>query len=175
MPVMTEFVLLIRRVLFATAVCAGLLWLPPTAGAVAASPSDGRRAFVEIRTSSIDTTAVAPGRSLPHIDRLAWNRSRSLHRDHSKSDTGHRNYAQNTGRPKDHDRARDAVRRGQALPLAQIIRSLQATCPGTFLNAKLERRGDMLAYRVQLLRPSGRRVTMIVDAQSGRVVGGSCR
>ena len=86
-----------------------------------------------------------------------------------------RDVAQNKRRPKDHDRARDAVRQGEALPLAQIIRSLQATCPGTFLNAQLERRGNALAYRVRLLRPSGRRVTVIVDARSGRMIGGSCR
>ena len=61
------------------------------------------------------------------------------------------------------------------LPLGQIIRSLQSACPGTFLNAKLEQRGDTLAYRVLLLRPSGKRVTMIVDARSGRVIGGRCR
>ena len=83
--------------------------------------------------------------------------------------------AQNRRRPKDHDRARDAVRRGQALPLGEIIRRVQAACPGTFLNAKLGQRGNTLAYRVQILRPSGRRVTMTVDARTGRVIGSNCR
>lgn len=72
------------------------------------------------------------------------------------------------------DRARDAVRRGQALPLAQIIGGLQNRCPGTFLGAQLIRTRQGLAYQVRILRPSGRRVTLLVDAGSGAVVRGRC-
>ncbi len=72
------------------------------------------------------------------------------------------------------DRARDAVRRGQALPLAQIIRGLKNYCPGTFLDAALVRSRQGLAYQVRILRPSGRRVTLLVDAGSGAVVRGRC-
>ena len=72
------------------------------------------------------------------------------------------------------DRARDAVRRGQALPLAQIIGRLQNYCPGTFLGARLVNTRQGLAYRVRILRRSGRRVTLLVDAGSGAVVRGRC-
>ncbi len=78
------------------------------------------------------------------------------------------------GRRNDHDRARDAVRRGQALPLAQIISGLRNRCPGTFLDAALVKTRQGLAYRVRILRRSGRRVTLLVDAGTGAVVGGRC-
>lgn len=72
------------------------------------------------------------------------------------------------------DRARDAVRRGQALPLAQIIGGLQNYCPGAFLGARLVNTRQGLAYQVRILRRSGRRVTLLVDAGSGAVIRGRC-
>ncbi len=73
------------------------------------------------------------------------------------------------------DRARDAVRGGQARPLAEIITGLQNVCPGTFLGASLQRQGQGYLYRVQILRPSGRRITFLVDAGTGAIVSGRCR
>ncbi len=61
------------------------------------------------------------------------------------------------------------------MPLAKIIGGLQNRCPGTFLEAKLQRTRQGLAYRVRILRPSGKRVTMLVDAATGAVVSGRCR
>ncbi|MBK19953.1 MAG: hypothetical protein CMM52_14065 [Rhodospirillaceae bacterium] len=78
-------------------------------------------------------------------------------------------------RNREQDNARDAVRSGRALPLSSIIQGVQASCPGRFLGARLIRRGDQLAYRLNILRPSGQRVTMFVDAANGSVVRGSCR
>jgi uncharacterized membrane protein YkoI len=67
------------------------------------------------------------------------------------------------------------VRRGEILPLGGIIRSVQSHCPGKFLGAKLQRGRGRFSYRVRILRPSGRRVGLTVDAKSGAVVGGRCR
>lgn len=78
-------------------------------------------------------------------------------------------------RDRDQDSARDAVRSGAALPLSSIIQGVQASCPGRFLGARLIRRGDQLAYRLNILRPSGQRVTMFVDAANGNVVRGRCQ
>ena len=78
-------------------------------------------------------------------------------------------------RNRDQDNARDAVRSGAALPLSSIIQGVQASCPGRFLGARLIRRGDQLAYRLNILRPSGKRVTMFVDSSNGNVVRGRCR
>ena len=82
----------------------------------------------------------------------------------------------NQQRPnRDQDNARDAVKSGAALPLSSIIQGVRASCPGRFLGARLIRRGDQLAYRLNILRPSGQRVTMFVDAANGSVVRGGCR
>ena len=73
------------------------------------------------------------------------------------------------------DAAREAVRRGDILPLGGIIRSVQNHCPGKFLGARLQRGQDGFSYRVRILRPSGRRIGLLVDAKTGTVVGGRCR
>ncbi len=78
-------------------------------------------------------------------------------------------------RPQEQDTAREAVRRGDILPLGGIIESAQSRCPGKFLGAKLQRGRGGYSYRVRILRPSGRRVGLTVDAKTGAVVGGGCR
>ena len=78
-------------------------------------------------------------------------------------------------RKQDQDAARDAVRRGEVLALDSIIRSVRDYCPGTFLDASLQRQGNGIFYRVKILRPSGKRVVLGVDARTGAVVGGRCR
>jgi len=77
--------------------------------------------------------------------------------------------------PPDQDRARDAVRSGEALPLGRIIGRVQEQCPGKFLGADLVQTRQGLGYRVLMLRPSGNRVTFLVDAATGAVLGGRCR
>jgi hypothetical protein len=79
------------------------------------------------------------------------------------------------GQRQDQDTAREAVRRGDILPLDIIIRSAQSYCPGRLLDARLRRSGDAYSYWVRILSPSGQRIGLTVDAQSGAVIGGSCR
>ena len=81
----------------------------------------------------------------------------------------------NRDQRQEQDAAREAVRRGDILPLGGIIQSAQNHCPGKFLGAKLQRGGGGFSYRVRILRPSGRRVGLVVDAKTGDVVGGRCR
>lgn len=78
-------------------------------------------------------------------------------------------------RAPEQDDARDAYRRGEVLALDSIIRSVRDYCPGDFLDASLQRQGNGIFYRVRILRPSGKRVVLGVDARTGAVVGGSCR
>ena len=81
----------------------------------------------------------------------------------------------NRNRRREQDAAREAVRRGDILPLGSIIRSAHSHCPGKFLGAELQRGRGGYSYRVRILRPSGRRVGLLVDAKTGAVVGGRCR
>jgi len=85
-----------------------------------------------------------------------------------------RRQERNRNQRQEQDAAREAVRRGDILPLGGIIRSAQSYCPGKFLGARLQRGGDGFLYRVRILRPSGQLVGLTVDAKSGAVVGGRC-
>ncbi len=70
---------------------------------------------------------------------------------------------------------RDAVRKGLARPLGQILGAVQRNCPGQFLDARLRKgRGGRLVYHIKLLRPGGKRAKLAVDAQSGAIIGGRC-
>ncbi len=86
-----------------------------------------------------------------------------------------RRQERNRNQRQEQDAAREAVRRGDILPLGGIIRSVRSQCPGKFLGATLQRGRDGLSYRVRILRPSGQRVGLTVDAKTGAVVGGGCR
>ena len=71
----------------------------------------------------------------------------------------------------DQDRARDAVRSGQARPLAAILPQIRDRFPGRMLDAQLVERGDRALYVVKILDPSGQVVEVTVDAASGAVRG----
>ncbi|MFQ5955026.1 MAG: PepSY domain-containing protein [Kiloniellales bacterium] len=75
---------------------------------------------------------------------------------------------------RDHDRARDAVRSGQARPLGQILGHVMSQCPGQFLDAQLRPGRGGLVYVIKLLRPGGRVAKLVVDARSGAIRGGRC-
>jgi len=85
-----------------------------------------------------------------------------------------RRQERNRNQRQEQDTAREAVRRGDILPLGGIIESAQSHCPGKFLGARLLRGRDGYSYQVRILRPSGRRVGLTVDAKTGAVVGGGC-
>jgi uncharacterized membrane protein YkoI len=70
---------------------------------------------------------------------------------------------------RDHDRARGAVQRGEALPLEQIMGRIAASHPGRLLDARLVERGGRLEYEIRLLQADGRVVELTVDARSGQV------
>lgn len=68
-----------------------------------------------------------------------------------------------------HDRARDAVQAGEALPLDAILGQLRGRYPGRMLDAQLNQGGG-LTYQIRILGPDGRVVVLTVDAKTGRVL-----
>lgn len=70
----------------------------------------------------------------------------------------------------DQDRARNAVKSGQALPLSTILGQVRRRYPGKLLDANLSRRGGSLIYAIKL-RGGDNRITLLqVDARTGRVL-----
>jgi len=73
--------------------------------------------------------------------------------------------------PADHDRARDAVAAGQALPLSDVLARLRPRYSGRLLDVELrEQPGAGWRYRLKLLRPDNRVQELTVDALSVEVL-----
>jgi hypothetical protein len=72
----------------------------------------------------------------------------------------------------DHDRARDAVRDGRALPLGAFIARIERQYGGRLIDARLRERRGRLVYELKLMSDKGGRVfTVSVDAKTGRPRG----
>ena len=69
------------------------------------------------------------------------------------------------------DRARDAVRDGQARPLAAILPQIRDRFPGRMLDARLVQRGGGSFYVLKILGTNGQVSEVTVDAASGAVRG----
>ena len=71
----------------------------------------------------------------------------------------------------DQDRARDASRAGEVLPLETILRSVRKRYHGKLLDADLVRSGSGYVYLIKIIDDSDRVRILQVDARSGRVLG----
>jgi len=72
---------------------------------------------------------------------------------------------------RDHDRAREAVSRGEVLSLADVLPKIEETYGAKMLEVDLEDEDGALFYEFELIRPDGRIVEVLVDAASGEIVG----
>lgn len=70
----------------------------------------------------------------------------------------------------DHERAREAVRSGQVLPLPTLLQRMHRTHPGQVLELELDRDDGRWIYEVKLLQASGQLLKLKVDAASGQVL-----
>ncbi|MBE1236776.1 hypothetical protein IHV25_03795 [Phaeovibrio sulfidiphilus] len=73
-------------------------------------------------------------------------------------------------RHSDHDRARRAVRSGEAVPLSWILTDIERTTRGRFLEATLDDEHGVLVYSVEILRSDGTVSKFIYDAKSGALL-----
>lgn len=67
--------------------------------------------------------------------------------------------------------AREAVRRGDILPLEQILDMVAEEADGQVVEIELELEDDVWEYEVELLTPDGRLIEVTLDAGSGAVIG----
>lgn len=70
----------------------------------------------------------------------------------------------------EHDNARRAVERGEALPLVDILAKVRSDLGGEIVGVSFERKQDRWLYEFKVVEPSGRLVEVYVDAASGRVL-----
>lgn len=71
--------------------------------------------------------------------------------------------------PRDHDRARQAVIRGEIKPLADILNAVRGKLPGEITGVEIEREGGRWVYEFKVVNDKGRLFDVYVDAASGEI------
>jgi uncharacterized membrane protein YkoI len=75
------------------------------------------------------------------------------------------------GASDDHDRARQALERGEIMPLRAVLDRVEADYPGEVIEVELEREEGRWRYEVKLLRAGGALIELDIDAHDGTVLG----
>lgn len=70
----------------------------------------------------------------------------------------------------DHERARQALERGQVLPLRTVLDKVEREYQGQVLKVEFEEEDGRFFYEIRLLQKDGRMAKLEVDATDGRVV-----
>jgi Peptidase propeptide and YPEB domain len=71
---------------------------------------------------------------------------------------------------KDHDRAREALKAGQVMPLRTVLERLEREHPGQVLDIEIEEEHGRLIYEVKLLQDDGRLIKLELDAKTATVL-----
>jgi uncharacterized membrane protein YkoI len=79
-------------------------------------------------------------------------------------------YAEELEELPDYEQAREAVGRGQAIPLAQILDLVADKIDGEIVGIELEREGTALIYELKVIKQGGRLTVVYVDAASGKIL-----
>lgn len=74
------------------------------------------------------------------------------------------------GAAKDLDRLRDAVKRGDVLPLSVLQEKLRASYPGDIIRVELDEDDGRFIYEFKVLQANGRLYEIEMDARDGRIL-----
>ena len=69
-----------------------------------------------------------------------------------------------------YDRARRAVDRGEALPIAKLLERLRTQVPGEVVGVEFEREHGRWVYEFKVVDSKGRLLEVYVDAKTGEVL-----
>ena len=70
----------------------------------------------------------------------------------------------------DHDLARQALERGQVLPLRTVLEKVEREYQGQALKVEFEHDDGRFIYEIRLLQQDGRMAKLKIDAVDGRVL-----
>lgn len=70
----------------------------------------------------------------------------------------------------DHELARQAVLRGEVVPLPRILQLANGYQPGEIIEIELKSRKGNLHYDVHVLTPAGAVRELLIDARTGRLI-----
>ncbi len=74
------------------------------------------------------------------------------------------------GRDRDQDLARQALQRGEVLPISRILELVAQHLPGDVIEVQLDDNRGRLEYEIRVLTPSGRVRELVLDARTGAFV-----
>lgn len=74
------------------------------------------------------------------------------------------------GADRDHDEARRAVQRGEALSLFDILARVRSDLGGEVVGVSFKRRRDNWVYEFKVIGPGGRLTEVYVDAASAEIL-----
>ncbi len=72
--------------------------------------------------------------------------------------------------PRDHTAVREALQRGEVLPLVKILAIASKEVPGDVIEVELEDERDALVYEIKILTSTGRVREVEIDARTGAVL-----
>jgi uncharacterized membrane protein YkoI len=73
-------------------------------------------------------------------------------------------------KPHDHTAVREALQRGEVLPLVKILAIANKEVPGDVIEVELEDEGEALVYEIKILTSTGRVREVKIDARTGAVL-----
>jgi uncharacterized membrane protein YkoI len=73
-------------------------------------------------------------------------------------------------RKRDHEAALTALRRGEILPLAEILTKVRQHTPGELIAVELERERGVFIYEIRVLTPTGSVRKVDLNARTGAVL-----
>lgn len=71
---------------------------------------------------------------------------------------------------RDHEIARNAVARGELLPLSKILQIAQRAYPGKLLEVELDRDDGRFEYELEILLADGRVIELTYDGATGQLL-----
>jgi uncharacterized membrane protein YkoI len=74
------------------------------------------------------------------------------------------------GQHRDHEEARAAVERGEALPLVEILARVRSDLGGEVIGVSFERKRDRWVYEIKVIGPGGQLSEVYVDASSAEIL-----
>lgn len=76
-----------------------------------------------------------------------------------------------SGKGKSQDDARDALRKGEVIPLSLAISRLRDRYNGRIIDVRLTEKGTRIDYRFKVVDPNGKVVSVTMNARNGRLRG----
>lgn len=72
----------------------------------------------------------------------------------------------------DQDRARRAVKEGEAIELRKVMANVRRRFGGRVVNVNLRRRSTQLVYQIRLIDKDNRLLNLVVNARTGQIISG---